>query len=358
MKINLEGIKIRTISCAVPEDVLRISSLSELLGEKEINRIIMNSGIESLHLADTGTTSADLCETAARAIFESTELTPDLLDGIIFISQTPDYILPPTSNVLQHRLGMSSSSFTMDVNHGCSGYIYGLFLGSLLISSNSCSNVLVLAGDTISKVVNPKDRSLRSIMGDCGSATIIEKGNDNISFNFLNDGSRFDSLIIPSGGFRKPVNKTSHKVTKRENDNWRSDEDVFMNGLEIMKFALSDVTEFVKETLNQMAFPKDKIDLFVFHQANRFIIDSIAKVLDLPPDKTPVTVKNFGNTSSASIPLALVDWKSKNNSTEYSRILLVGFGVGLSCGIALVNLDETGFLPLSILKTKKGAEEK
>lgn len=345
MNITLENLSIRAIASCVPSECVEVDSFAADFGTNEVEKIKKSTGISKLRIADTKTTTSDLCERSARHLIEKGILEPDKVDGIVFVSQTPDYILPTTSLSLQHRLGIPKSIVAFDISYGCSAYIYGIFQASILINSGCCDNVLVFVGDKISPFINSKDRSLKLLFGDAGSATIIEKGQNSFSFNFFSDGTGGSKLIIPAGGGRLPRSEETGVCTLRENENWRSDEDLFMDGAEIMNFALTEVPKSVKSVINKAGWEIDEVDTFGFHQANAFMLRYIAKILRIPIEKVPISMGNFGNTGPASIPLMLTEeFKKLEKENRLNKVILSGFGVGLSCASVALNLSDANIL--------------
>jgi len=337
--MRVEHVGIRAISVAVPRRRVRCSDFGELFGVKEVSRIVASSGISELRIVEEGQTASDLCAEAALPLLENRR---DGIRAVVFVSQTPDYILPATGAALQHRLGLPQDIVAYDVSSGCTGYLHGLSLASML-SSASGGDVLLCAGDAISGYVSERDRSLRLIMGDAGSATLVGPSEgSSLPFRFYTDGSRGDALIIPAGASRTPATEENAIPTERENGNWRSDRHLFMDGMGIMRFALSDVSRLVKETLNET---KEAIDTHVFHQANKFIVDALTKNLKLPPESVPLAVDGYGNTGPASIPLALCH-AFADGGRNPGRTLLAGFGVGLSAATVVADLSRTAILPV------------
>lgn len=256
----------------------------------------------------------------------------DSIDGLIFVSQTPDYILPATACALHGRLGLSKACAAFDVNLGCSGYVYGLWLAAQMIASGGCSRVLVLAGETASRIVSPMDRAVAPLFGDAGTATALERGSQKMSFRMGTDGKGSKNLIVSAGGFRQPHTPATAERTAREGGNVRSDEDVYMNGSEIFTFTLREVAPLVQSARDDARWSLDDVDAYVFHQANRFMLQHLAKKMKLPLERVVVALENFGNTSSASIPLAITHALSTRLRSEDMNLMLVGFGVGYSWG--------------------------
>ncbi len=357
MHTTIDGINVRAIASTVPHGVFRVDSLAHQFGTRNIERVIASSGIEELRHVEDGVTAADLCESAARKILDATQLDLHSITGLIFISQTPDYRLPATSAVLQHKLGLSQDIVVFDINHGCTGYVYGLYQAAMLIASGGCERVLVLAGDTISRLTNPRDRAVCVLMGDAGSATLVERGRKSITFEFHTDGSRYDSLIVPAGAARLPHCEETTVEVEEDGGNWRCLEDLKMVGLKITEFTLSNVVRTVKNTLAAHSLSVDDVGQYIFHQANSFVVGSMVRSLKIPTDKAPILVEKYGNTSSASIPLALSEKFGANGDNTHARsindvlerAMLIGFGVGLTWGTTIADLSRTHILPVEDL---------
>ncbi|MDA7809917.1 ketoacyl-ACP synthase III [Flavobacteriaceae bacterium] len=342
MKAEFNNISISKIGTAVPENSLDLMSLTNLGTERELKTIIKTTGISSVRVAKDNMTSSDLCIDAATNILGDSENKE--VDALIFVSQTRDYHLPQTSFIIQNRMNLRKDIFCLDIPLGCSGYINGLFQASLLLQIPKIKKVLLLAGDTSTKMINSKDRATRMVFGDGGSATVLEKGNDTINFNIQSDGSGADSLIIKSGAFRYPSNEKSKIPLLMEEGNYRSSEDIYMGGVDIFNFALREVPTIVDEHLRDLNKTKDNIDLLVLHQANKFMVNYLRKIIKINKEKVPIEVDNYGNTGPCSIPLVLsIKGNNYKKENKLKSVMMCGFGVGLSWGTAMTNLENTIF---------------
>jgi 3-oxoacyl-[acyl-carrier-protein] synthase-3 len=348
MKAEFNNISISKIGTAVPRNSLDLMSLTELGTEGELKTIIKTTGISSVRVAKDNMTSSDLCIKAANNILADSE--NEDIDALIFVSQTRDYHLPQTSFIIQNRLKLRKDIFCLDMPLGCSGYINGLFQASLLLQIPNIKKVLLLAGDTSTKMINAKDRATRMVFGDGGSATVLEKGNDTISFNIQSDGSGANSLIIKSGAFRNPSDEKSKTPMLMEEGNHRSAEDIYMGGMDIFNFAMREVPTIVDEHLRDSRITKDDIDLLVLHQANKFMVNYLRKIIKINKEKVPIEVDNYGNTGPCSIPLVLsLKGNDYKKESKLKSVMMCGFGVGLSWGTAMTNLENTLFYePLEI----------
>lgn len=344
MQCILNNITIKAISTYLPQDVLEMNSLIHLFGEKEVESIIKATGVERVRIARKDETSSDMCYEAAVALIEREQINKDLIDGLVFISQTPDYILPATSVVLQDRLGLSKDTVCFDISYGCSGYIYGIYQAALMISSGSCKNVLMLAGDTTSRIINPKDKAQRMVFGDCGTATLITVGTDKIGFHICTDGSGYDRVIIPAGGFRNPSTEETRKENADKDGNIRSQEDLYNDGLSVFNFIVQNGKTSINTILDYMNWTKEEVNLFALHQATSFTIKFLVKRLKIDEAKAPINIINYGNTGPATIPLILSDMYNKKtniDTTSWNKVIMSAFGVGLSWGSIACNLSST-----------------
>lgn len=343
MKAILDNVCVKAINAWLPETEIELSGLSSLYGEAEVSSIIKATGVERVRVADSGMTSSDMCFEAAQALFAKDGFDRSLIDGLVFVSQTTDWILPATSISLQDRLGLSTDTVCIDVHYGCSGYIYGLFQAALWISSGACKNVLVLAGDTTSRMINKQDKSLRLVFGDSGTATILSKGEGRMGFHIQSDGSGAAKLIVPAGGFRLPVSEETSVLEWDADNNGRTKNDLFMDGMAIFNFAITKVHKNINSLIEEMGWRKEDVGFYGLHQANEFMVNYIRKKLKIDESLSPVNVRNYGNTGPATLPLLLSDLCSVPHSYDLSKTILSGFGVGLSWGSVAADLSSTNF---------------
>lgn len=342
MKTIIHDIRIRAVSSWLPKNNLEMASLSNEYGTKEVESIIKTTGVERVRIADKDMTSADMCQKAAEELICREGIDKNDIDGLVFVSQTSDYVLPATSISIQHKLGLSKQVVCIDVHYGCSGYIYGLFTAASWIHCGMCKNVLVLAGDTTSRMINPKDKSLRMVFGDCGTASLVTVGTESMGFNIMSDGSGAEKLIVPAGGFRTPCTEETAKLEFDEDKNGRTQNDLFMDGMAIFHFAITNVHKNINELLELVGWQKEEIGLFALHQANVFMVNYIRKKLKVDASVVPTNVKNYGNTGPATLPLLFSDI-SDNLSYNLSKVVMSGFGVGLSWGSVTTNMTNTRF---------------
>lgn len=341
------GISISGLAVAVPGQLHWVKDLLPDTSAGELKRIMQTTGISRVRLAPPGVCASDLCQAAAEALLEQMDLKAGELDAIVFVSQTPDFILPATSCVLQHRLGMREDVAAFDINYGCSGFVYGLLQAAMLITCGMAQRVLLLAGDVISARVNPRDKALRVDFGDGGSACVVSQGEGAMVAQVGTDGSGWRHLVIPAGGCRRPMSRETARVEADKHGNARSENDVYMNGMEVMKFALSRVPKMFETLLHESGWQRDEVDCLALNQTNQIIIDYLNKKIKMPRDKVPVHLESFGNTGSASIPLALVEHYTGERPPD--KTVMIGFGVGLSWAGATCSLAHTRIAPLVVL---------
>jgi 3-oxoacyl-[acyl-carrier-protein] synthase III len=349
--LKYENVKISGISVCVPEPVVEnLKFGSNVFSSDELINTITNIGVNFRHVAPSGICTSDLCYEAAVDLLKKRLVNTEEIGAIIFITQTPDYRLPATACILQKRLGLSKSTLAFDINLGCSGYIYGLSVALGLLSQPAIKRVLLLVGDTITKCVSSHDRSSSLLFGDAGSATLLEafSGSQTVYCSLNSDGSGAESLIIKGGGYRKQSSIYTLKLTEAQDTSKRSLENLYMDGPEIFNFTIREVPKDLRTILEFANTPIESIDYFFFHQANKFMIDYLAKKLKIPTDKYPISLNEYGNTSSASIPLTIATVKDSLNSYS-KKVILSGFGVGLSWGTILIMLNDCEILPIKYI---------
>jgi 3-oxoacyl-[acyl-carrier-protein] synthase-3 len=333
------GASIAGIASAVPDKFLTIEDGARIFGEAEMRKISASTGVKKRHVAYNGMCTSDLCFAAAERLLADLEWSRESIDALIFVSQSPDYCLPATSCTLNLRLGLPKRCAAFDVNLGCSGYTYGLWLASHLIAGGGVRRLLLLVGDVSTRGTAPEDRAMAALVGDAGTATALERDENSgvMSFCLGTDGSGKDHLIVRAGGHRQPRNEQTARRVQAEDGNIRSAEDVYMNGAEIFTFTLREVPPLIREVLDVAGWSIDTVDAFVMHQANEFILKYLAKKMKLPAEKMILALEDYGNTSSASIPLAMTHALAGKLRTGSLNLVLAGFGVGFSWGAVTLN---------------------
>lgn len=340
------GCCIKAIEYHLPEGVLSNSALSEAFPGWSAEKILDKTGISERRIAAEHECASDLGVAAARKLFASGACRPEEIDFLIFCTQTPDYLLPTTACLVQEVLGLPQSVGALDVNLGCSGYVYGLGLALGLIATGQARNILFITADTYSKLIHPGDRSIRTLFGDAAAATLVSAASDDPQrpdppgigpFVFGTDGQGAPNLIVPTGGLRQP--RTAGERPPPEPDesgNLRTPDNLYMNGAEIFNFTLRAVPRLVASLLAKASLDARDVDLFVFHQANLYMLEHLRKKIEIPREKFSVAMAHCGNTVSSSIPIALKDEWTAGRLHPGARVVLVGFGVGYSWGATLV----------------------
>ena len=340
--LKFDGIRIAGISACVPKQIIDNRDIQDHFTQKEIEKFIKTTGVSERRVAGDDLCTSDLCYSSALKLFSDLGVQREDIDVLIFLSQTPDYHLPATSIILQNRLGLSKNTAAFDVSLGCTGYVYGLAIACSFLQQNNVRKVLLLVGDTPNKQISSKDKVNALLFGDAGTATILEKhaGAAALFFSLNSNGAGENAIKIKAGRYRFP---SSHETLQEKTDddgNIRNDEQVFMDGMEIFNFALSEVAPDIQKLMAFSNRTLGGLDYVVFHQANKFLNECISKQMRLPHEKVLYSIGSFGNTSSASIPLTIVH-RLVNSGSLPLRLLLCGFGVGLSWASAIVDLTNS-----------------
>ena len=275
---TVSGVRIAGIASAVPNSWRTTADDAVTFGEAESAKISQKTGVRRRCVAADGLLASDLCFAAAARLMQDLNWTRESIRTLIFVTQTPDYVLPATSCVLHHRLGLSQECAAFDVNLGCSGYVYGLWVTSRLVMGGG--RALLLVGDTINRIVSPEDRSVATLFGDAGSATALEADpgtSTTMHFQLGTDGSGHKHLMVPAGGLRRPHSEENSRRTPREGGNSRSDEDLFMNGAEVFSFSMNKVPGLITSVLDEAEWALETVDAFVLHQPSRFMLEHLAR---------------------------------------------------------------------------------
>lgn len=328
---------IKALSYYLPEHILTNAQIASEFPEWTADKIAAKIGIRERHIATLDETASDLAFLAAKQLFTDDNVDPKSIDFILFCSQSPDYLLPSSACLLQTRLGLSTHCGALDFNLGCSGYEYGLAMAKGLIVSNIAHNVLLLTAETYTKYIHPQDKGNKTIFGDGASATLISTDGFAEIGEFVlgTDGSGGDRLIVKTRGAR--CVEYANDATIDKDGNVYSSDHLFMDGASIFNFTADIVPTMVDEVLNKHSLLLGDIDLFVFHQANKYMINYLRKLLDIPKEKFYIYMEPVGNTVSSTIPIALCE--AQKEDKLHGNILLAGFGVGLSWGATIIKAN-------------------
>jgi len=333
--IHVTGSKVVGVVSCVPKKEVRNEYFHSKFTEQGVTDVIKMIGVQTRRWVDDNVSAGDLCLAAGKKLLNDLNWDPSTIDALIFISQTPDYRLPSTALTLQREMKISQRCIAFDINLGCSGYPYALWLGMTMIQSGAANRVLLAVGDTVSKIVDPQDRATAMLFGDAGSMTAIESATseDQAFFILGSDGKGANNLIIPKGGF-KDYSKANDARLKDKNSAC-----LYMDGGEIFNFTLKTIPILVNETIEFAGLTLASYDYLLFHQANLFMLKHLAKKIKCPDEKFPININQFGNTSCASIPLLITTDLSKNFTKQGAQVGMFGFGVGYSWASASIDLS-------------------
>jgi 3-oxoacyl-[acyl-carrier-protein] synthase-3 len=329
---------IKNISYYLPEKIVTNEDLVKDFPEWSVEKVTQKIGIKQRHIAGENETASDMAVAAGLNLIDEYHIDRGIIDFVLLCTQSPDYFLPASSCLIQNKLGLRTNIGALDFNQGCSGFIYGLALAKGLISTGVASNVLLLTAETYSKHIHIKDKGNRTIFGDAAAATFISTDGfaEIKDFSLGTDGRGAPNLIVETGGLRSATPK--YLVTWDENGNPISPDHLFMNGAEIFNFTIDEVPLLIKDTLSKNNLIQEDIDLFIFHQANRFILEYLRKKMKIDQEKFYYFMENIGNTVSSTIPIALKEAYDTGQYLSGKKYLIAGFGVGYSWGGTILQL--------------------
>ncbi|HEX3142685.1 MAG TPA: ketoacyl-ACP synthase III [Pyrinomonadaceae bacterium] len=330
------------IKSFLPENKLTNEQLAEQFGDWHASQILSKTGVAVRGVAGPDECASDLGVKAAQRLFESRVCAPEEIDFLIFCTQSPDYFTPTTACVMQNALGLPTSCGAVDINQGCSGYIYGLALAKSLVEAGTARTVLLVTADTYMKFINRRDRSLLTLFGDGAAATLlraVESERELVGpFVLGSDGRGANQIIVKAGGLRRRTSAETSVEREDSAGNWRSDENLFMDGADVFSFALRTVPPTLQQLLEKSGMKLDEIDFIVPHQANKFVLERLRAKLKFPAEKFWIDMEDSGNTVSSTIPIALEKALGQGRVKSGDRVALVGFGVGYSWGATLVEI--------------------
>ncbi|MFH1120798.1 MAG: ketoacyl-ACP synthase III [Bacteroidota bacterium] len=348
---EIADVRIAGLSACVPGKTLSNHDY-KWISKKDRDLMIKTIGVESRHVVEPGQTTSDLCFQAAEELLDALKWDRNEINLLIFVSQSRDYIIPSTSTILQDRLRLPKTSMAIDINLGCSGYVYGLSVIGSLMKTTGIRKGLLLVGDLSNVTSAYRDKSSYPLFGDAGTASAIElsPGHQPMQFNLQTDGSGYDAIIIQDGGVRNLVSKESFVTRKYGDGIYRNRLQIALNGIEVFNFSLREVVPNIKTMLKHYNRELGEFDFLLFHQANRLINETIRKMLKADPEKVPYSLKEFGNTSCASIPLTMASQIREQLQKKPQKLLLSAFGIGLSWGTVFLETDGMVIPELSVLK--------
>ncbi len=333
--------KIKDIAYYLPERVVTNADLAKAHPAWDMKTVEGSVGVKKRHIARNNETALDLSFRACQKLLRRNKNLRERVDGIIFCTQSEDHIMPPNSCILHKWLNLSEDVFAFDFNLACSGYIYGLALAQSLILSNTAKNILLVNADTYSKYIHPGERSTVTLFGDGAAVSWITGSHSKqgiLDIKCATYGKHFDKFIIRAGCCRMPKSEKTAVPMIDKSGNVRTLENIHMNGMEILAFVNSKIPQQIKWILSKNELKIADIDLFVFHQASKLVLDSLMRTLNIPWEKTHINLQDVGNMVSASIPVVLKDALDRGKVSRGDRILLCGFGAGLSWGTVIITV--------------------
>ena len=342
--LNSKGIGIAGIACAVPDNCMTVESFKAVFGEETPDKFTAGTGIREMYKALPEQTASDLAFTAAENLFSHVGVDRHKIGVMLLVTQSPDYRRPSSACVLHKRLGLPVDCASMEINLGCSGFVYGLQTAMNLMEQSDAEYGLLMIAETASKLVDPLDKSIVMMYGDAGAAILLERQAEAETCTLLRtDGSRYRAIVLPAGGFRDMYPPRERFMCGDGIE--RTLYDIYMDGTSVFSFSISDVPKALKDYLEHTGTGVDDYDAFVFHQANQFIIKQLMKKLKLPADKVPISLDRYGNTGGISIPLTLCD-RYGDGGAGRLKALMCGFGIGLSWGVTNATMDTGRIYPI------------
>jgi len=347
---EFQNMKVAGMSVALPTGKVSVDSYNEVFGEEMVSGFKSMTGVESVSRAITEQTASDLGYEAAQNLLNQLACDTDDIGLLIFVTQKPDFRVPSTAFMLHHRLGLSKDCSCFDINLACSGFIYGLQTALAVLKNSEAQKALIITGDTSHRTLSPVDRSMIMLFGDSGTATLVKKDKNSspIRFALRTDGSKFKSIITPSGAYRSK--NESDEIFSWPDAIERSYYDTQMKGMDVFGFSISDVPKLMKDFMEELSVTPEDYDCFALHQANKYILKQISRKLKVPMDKIPISLTEYGNNSSNSVPLVLADHYGDKKGGKL-RTMMSGFGAGLSWACCDINLDLDTIYP--IVKTDR-----
>lgn len=330
---------IKAISYYLPETLLSNEELTKRFPEWSVEKVANKVGVNQRHIAAPDEFVSDMAVSASNKLFKEHNIQPSEIDFILLCTQSPDYFLPTTACIVQDKLGIPKTAGALDFNLGCSGYVYGLAMAKGLISASIASNILLITSETYTKHIHAQDKGNTTIFGDAASATLIStQGFAEIKdFELGTDGSGANNLIVKEGAVKFPV-RSETEINMEDGAPFRPSY-LYMNGTEIFNFTLEAIPPLVNTTIEKNKLGKDDVDLYILHQANKYMLNHLRKKMGIPEEKFYVHMENCGNTVSSTIPIALYEAQKEKTISAQQNVLLAGFGVGYSWGACIIEIQ-------------------
>lgn len=340
---EVSGVKIDAISAVVPKNIISNSDpkLAGIFNDKELRRFEKMTGIIERRYVESNITASDLGFNAAKVILEDNKELKKDISTVIWLSQTSDYIIPFTSNILQSKLNLNTDTLCIDISAGCAGFVQGLYT-AYCYAKNSNKKVLFIVGETLSKILAKNDRATTPLFGDGAAAILVsptKKTYDSTIFGFCSDGEKFKAIHIPDGGFKSPACKASFDEIKTEDGVVRNLMNLQMDGSAVFDFTLREIPASINKILEKKKITTSQLDFIALHQSNKLIINQISSMINISKEKVLINISKFGNTSGVSIPLLLVSERERLINKN-SKILCSGYGSGLNWGNCIIDLNK------------------
>ena len=348
MNLSFHGKKITGLLTVVPKHERSfVEDMKEFnFPESRSRKLMQVMGYNTHRLVGPGVCVSDLAVFGLENLFAQNLLGRNEIDALVVVTQTPDYLMPATSNVIQGRLGLKQDMICLDINQGCAGFVVGLIQAFLMLEQNSIRKVVLINADVMSRKTSHKDRNSYPLIGDAASIAIVEpdENSDQIHANIKMDGSRRNALIIPAGGLRLPSSADTAALEDAGDNNLRSKDHLRMEGSEVFKFVQTEVPLMIEGLMQQAGISSQDVSWYLFHQPNRFMLQKLADKIGIPHNKVPMNiVEKYGNSSGVTIPMAIVENLGKQMYTDSFLVCLAGFGVGLTWGSMLLQLGHMKF---------------
>lgn len=347
---EIKNVALRGVTGTVPNQAVKTADF-KILTQEEADIFDNTVGIKNRYIADDNICTSDLCYDAAERLIAALGWEKDSIDVLVFGSVTGDYKTPPTSGILQHRLGLASSTFVLDIPMGCCGSLYAINVAGNLLSAGTVKRALLLVGDTALRMGSKKDKSRVPLFGDSGTAMALEfdptAKDIIIEFNTL--GSGYEALMTPHGGFRHPITPESFIEEDFGNGIVRAPKDTLINGMDVFAFAISRPPVSIKKIMDKYELNIDNVDYFLIHQANKLIVDRIVKKMKLPLEKVPYDLQEFGNLGGASVPMLMAYNLADELQNQTLTLLCSAFGLGLTWATMILRTTKIIVLPVNHL---------
>lgn len=345
--IKIPNTKIVGMAAAVPKEVEYIKDIKNF-EQGEAEKVIALTGIKERRIAPRGKVCSDYCQVAAERLIQDIGWEKDSIELMVYISVSRDYNEPNTATVIQGKMDLPKTCATFDIPMACSGYCYGLSVVGSYLALGQWKRALMLVGDTQSKLTSPLDKTLWPLLGDAGTATALEYDSNAspMYFNLLNDGKKFDTIVAPASGVRETITEASLAMQEIEPGISRNRTHIIMNGMDVFAFTISQIPKCIIELCEHFDIDLKKINYLLLHQANKYIDEKIRKKLKISEEKTPYCLGEYGNTSSGTIPMTMISQISKELSDGKNKLLMSGFGAGLSWASVYIETDSIRVLPI------------